>query len=231
MLTSQTLMTQTVIDEVCPICSGAGRLRLDRQVGEPGFGTTVECECSRIQRRSELWEQIWWRGYKLARLIDFARPIQQQTTVALAAGRGLYICGPNGVGKTHLAMALLREFGEKLDGQAVLVATLLDRIRAAFNPETKEVAAEVLARFATMPFLVLDDIGAEKPTPWAQEALFRLVYQREASRDRCTTIFTSNLTTTELAGFYDVSGQRITSRIEGMCEVIALAGTDRRRHH
>lgn len=221
----------TPIDDlpVCPICRGAGFLRDDLPLDHPDFGHPVECECSRVRRRAELWAQIWWRGYKSARLTDFARPIQQQAAAAITAGHGLYICGPNGVGKTHLAMAILREFGEELDGQAVLVATLLDRVRAAFNPETKEVAAEVLDRFAAIPFLVLDDIGAEKPTPWAQEALFRLVYQREANRDRLTTIFTSNLTTAELARFYDVSGPRITSRIEGMCGVIALAGADRRR--
>jgi len=222
-------MSMSSILNDCPLCAGAGFLRDDLSLDHPDFGHPIECECSRVQRRAELWEQIWWRGYKSARLTDFARSIRQQVAGAVNAGRGLYICGPNGVGKTHLAMAILREFGEELDGQAVLVATLLDRVRAAFNPETKEVAAEVLDRFAAIPFLVLDDIGAEKPTPWAQEALFRLVYQREANRDRITTIFTSNLTTAELAGFYDVSGQRITSRIEGMCGVIALAGADRRR--
>jgi hypothetical protein len=71
--------------------------------------------------------------------------------------------------------------------------------------------------------LILDDIGTEKPSEWAQQNIFLIIDRRYETLRQ--TIFTSNLSLDELS---ERLGDRITSRIAEMCKVIELKGKDRR---
>ena len=103
----------------------------------------------------------------------------------------LLLIGPNGSGKTHLAAAIANKSLE--DGALVLFATvpdLLDHLRAAFAPTSNEVYDQLFSRMREAEVLVLDDLGAQQSSPWANEKLFQLLNYRYNSR--FPTVITAN---------------------------------------
>ena len=101
----------------------------------------------------------------------------------------LVLSGPTGVGKTHLAVAIVNHRREQ--GQPVFYATvpdLLDHLRAAFAPRSPVSYDERFEQLRTAPLLVLDDLGTQGSTPWAEEKLYQLlVYRHDA---RLSTVIT-----------------------------------------
>jgi DNA replication protein DnaC len=152
----------------------------------------------------------------------YTRTLDEQ----LAAGRGLWLFGDNGTGKTTLAMLVSRT---ALDaGHSVAIYSLprlLAEIRATFESDSEGSYVGFLDRLARVDLLHLDDLGAEKTSPWVLEQLYAIVNARyEAER---SIVLTTNLVDAdELA---EQVGKRTVSRLEEMCEVIPLRGTDRRR--
>ena len=71
--------------------------------------------------------------------------------------------------------------------------------------------------------LILDDMGAEKTSEWSIQTLYSIIDRRY--RDEKQTLITSNLTLDEIA---EKVGDRIASRIAGMCKVVEIKGKDRR---
>ena len=211
-------------------------MRHDVHVGHPDFGEAFPCECTQRAhdewlraRYDELFRTTWRSDYHAATLADFrSKPgLVAQVAAALDANRGLYIWSQiNGTGKTHLAMAILRDTWGELHGKAFLVAELLADIRRSYDPESGVVPEDVLAEAVNAPLLVLDDFGAENPTTWARETLFRLIFQRAAEHTRKLTIITSNYSLGQLEG--RLKEGRVPSRIAGMCDVVEMTGADRR---
>jgi DNA replication protein DnaC len=149
----------------------------------------------------------------------------QQLLAGESRRRSLFLYGPFGTGKTGLAYALLRAYIE-LTGNTPLFTTvpdLLDRIRASYGDHPSVDEAEVLRLVKTVPFCVLDDIGAERVTDWVQERLFVIINARHDGN--LPTIFTSNLALSALA---DHLGDRTTWRIVEMCQVVRLTGPNLR---
>lgn len=149
---------------------------------------------------------------------------------AHAAGRNLLITGPVGAGKTGLAWGLL---GELVDaGQRGLFMNardLLAELRASYRDGARPALFERAMKTAT---LVLDDLGAERPTAWAVEQIARLIDARYTAL--LPTIVTSNsgpdALLRHLAVDDDVaSGQRIVSRLCEDAIRIRLDSPDRRR--
>ncbi len=95
----------------------------------------------------------------------------------------LMFTGAYGCGKTHLAAAAANE--RVRQGQAVLfivVPDLLDHLRATFNPQSAVTYDKRFEEVRTVPFLVLDDLGTESATPWAQEKLYQLFNYRYVAK-------------------------------------------------
>lgn len=143
--------------------------------------------------------------------------------------KSLFIHGKCGTGKTYLAAAIVREElakDRRADVYLIDIDDLLSEIKSTFGTNVsnaEETEQELVERYATVETLCLDDIGAEKVTDWSASVLRRIINKRDGGEMR--TIFTSNYSLDELT---ERLGDRITSRISGMCEAICLAGSDRR---
>jgi DNA replication protein DnaC len=95
----------------------------------------------------------------------------------------LVLMGDHGCGKTHLAAAVANQ--RATDGGAVLfvvVPDLLDHLRATFSPTSRVSYDKRFDEIRAAPLLVLDDLGTESATPWAQEKLFQILNHRYAAR-------------------------------------------------
>lgn len=147
--------------------------------------------------------------------------------------RGIYIHGSVGIGKTYIAYALHKQFtrkflsgGEEIteySGVFVNASELFADMKRDFDrpfTEKKEPMARLLE---SRKLLFIDDIGAEKLSEWVAAEFYLLLNHRY--NEMLPTIFTSNLTLTELA---ERLGDRTVSRIAGMCDVVKLDGDDRR---
>lgn len=153
-------------------------------------------------------------------------------------GHGLYFFGTVGTGKTTVASAVLMTYiiekskdslrkGERTR-QLVAYANvpdLLDMLRRGFDdPEIAAQGAKKLSQLASVPLVLLDDIGAERPSEWARERLLTLIGSRYDNE--LSTLFTSNLTIGELG---EPLGARLQSRIEGMTGLMQFYGIDHRK--
>ncbi len=109
----------------------------------------------------------------------------------------LVLAGHTGRGKTRLAAAIgnyCRENGREV--MLVVVPDLLDKLRSGYNPNNPRDFDDIFERVRNAPLLVLDDLGAQSGTPWADEKLFQLVNHRY---NACLpTVITTNLTTPEM---------------------------------
>jgi DNA replication protein DnaC len=143
----------------------------------------------------------------------------------LDAGRGLWMYGGAGTGKTTLAMLVSRH---ALDvGRSVAIYSmpkLLARIRRTYDAERGEQSyAELFERLTTVDLLHIDDLGAENRTEWVLEQLYALINERyEAQR---SLVVTTNKNEGELD---EQIGARVVSRLVEMCEVVPVFDEDRR---
>jgi DNA replication protein DnaC len=163
----------------------------------------------------------------------------------------LLLMGPCGAGKTHLAVAALRQI--VLRGHTGLFydyRELLKEIQGSYNPESQTSELGVLEPVLTADVLLLDDLGASKPSPWALETVGHILNSRYNER-RITLLTTNYLDTTgptpmpasrrpQLPSGQAVSaaredsltdrlGMRIRSRLYEMCRTIELFAPDYRR--
>jgi DNA replication protein DnaC len=142
----------------------------------------------------------------------------------LGAGHGLWLEGDVGTGKTTLAMLVSRA---ALDaGHSVAIYSLprlLAEIRATFEADHQGSYVDFLQRLAAVDLLHVDDVGAEKTSPWVLEQLYAIVNERY--EDEKSIVITTNLGQQELA---EQIGVRTVSRLKEMCDVLPLYGEDAR---
>ncbi|HCI78570.1 MAG TPA: ATP-binding protein [Ktedonobacter sp.] len=176
--------------QVCPKCHGAGYLRADVPFGHPNFGKPIACECKEAERKEKRRQQLRdmsnmdaFRDSTFRTFNPRMPGVQEAYQVAHEFAQDpdgwLLLIGPNGSGKTHLAAAIANQ---SLDsGSVVLFAVvpdLLDHLRAAFAPTAKEVYDQLFSKMREAELLVLDDLGAQQSSPWANEKLFQLLNYR-----------------------------------------------------
>jgi DNA replication protein DnaC len=190
---------------VCAQCRDAGYLRADVPVGHPNFGKPIACPCQQARkneaRRKRLREQSQLDTLAVFREASFAtfNPLlegvlhayNEAVRFAQQPHGWLVLEGGNGCGKTHLAVAIAKSCLD--EGMIVLFAVvpdLLDYLRATFAPNAEEPYDEAFAKMREAQLLVLDDLGAEQSTPWANEKLYQLLNCRYNAR--LPTVMTTN---------------------------------------
>ena len=156
--------------------------------------------------------------------VTMVRRYVRDIDASLDAGRGLWLFGDVGTGKTTLAMLVSKS---ALDaGRSVAIYSLprlLNLLREAMNSETG--LLDFMDRLTAVDLLHIDDLGAEKSSDWVLEQLYSIVNARYESER--AIIATTNLMPDELS---EALGQRTVSRLVEICgDLIPLYGEDKRR--
>jgi len=144
--------------------------------------------------------------------------------------KGLFLLGHPGVGKTHLAVAILKLAIRRKGARGLFYDTreLLRLIRSTYNPLVQTAEMDVLRPVMRADLLVLDDLGAEKTSEWVEETLNLIVNTRY--NERRATLFTSNYEIRDDVTDPDALavrvGFRMWSRLHEMCEFLTLKGVD-----
>ena len=160
--------------------------------------------------------------------------------------KGLLFWGTIGVGKTHLAVGVLsrlvQEYGVK--GLFCDYRELLKSIQNSYNPQVQTTELELLKPVFAADVLVLDDLGAQKPSEWMWDTVALILNTRY--NDKLTTIITTNFPNEQAgAGFKadpegkkpaksedtlgDRIGDRMRSRLAEMCITVEINGVDFRQ--
>jgi DNA replication protein DnaC len=154
-------------------------------------------------------------------------PVVERLRRWLQSDQWLLLWGPFGTGKTALAVAVFRDLLQRGDtGIFQTVPQVLDRIRETYDRDgaRREMSeAEMLTALRSVDVLVLDDMGAERPSPWVAEKLFAIVNHRHDHHKR--TIITSNLAPDELG---EHVGERTVWRVIEMADVLHVNGPNLR---
>ncbi len=151
------------------------------------------------------------------------------------ADLGLLFMGPCGVGKTHLGVGLLRALVEKgADCLFYDFRELLKEIQASYNPVVQTTEMQVLAPVLETEVLLLDDLGASKPSVWVMDTVAHILNTRYNEK-RVTLVTTNYLDTPTRRGsmredtLADHIGERMRSRLYEMCKVVHIEAEDFRR--
>jgi DNA replication protein DnaC len=150
--------------------------------------------------------------------------------------RGLWLHSDPGHGKTSLAVCALKEvLRHGNTGIFVLTSEFFKRLRASFNAQSRSEAHEddLLDAIEGVPWLVLDDVGVEKPTDYILERMYSIITLR--MQNQKYTIFTSNFSPRDLGAYWcknapanEMAAARIVERIKEYCLVKEVKGDNLR---
>ena len=255
-------LLQALESTVCPHCDGLGMRVIDegngRQHAEP-------CVCRREQRARRViaqaripkrYEHCTLGSYEwnfgganrsLARAFASARRFVESYPLE-SDGTGLLLTGSIGVGKTHLAVGMLQSLISDRGATGLFCdyRELLKQVQHSYNPHVAATELEVLQPIFDAEVLVLDEIGASKPTEWVWDTVAHILNSRY--NDRRTTILTTNYANLPPVGsaasdspaqqartamrdetLGDRIGERMRSRLQEMCAVLEMQGEDFRQ--
>lgn len=251
--------------ENCTLCRGTGWKLVPRADGAGGK-VAVPCDCGmqeravRVMERARIpkrYEHCDFESYST----DVGSTQQQRQSLQQAklsaqgfvrdypgsSEKGLLFIGPSGVGKTHLAVASLKELIQR--GHAGLFCDyreLLKDIQASYNPASESTEMQILEPIQTVEVLVLDDLGASKPSDWVRD-IVGIVLNARYNGNR-TTIVTTNYLDSPVSEGENVRlptgklvpavredtleqriGSRMRSRLYEMCRTVEVSAPDFRR--
>jgi DNA replication protein DnaC len=224
----------------CPlgVCDGSGF------VVDEATNTATDCRCRAARIAAARTARLEGRIPKLYRGVSFDRPpisdiartapdqvrsvrrYVQAIDANIDIGRGLWIQGDVGTGKTTLAMVVSKA---ALDaGRSVAIYSLprlLNLLRESM--ESDGGLLDLLDRLTAVDLLHIDDLGAENRTDWVLEQLYSIVNARYESER--AIVATTNLMPDELT---ERLGARTVSRLVEICgDLIPLDGEDKRREY
>jgi len=259
--------------ENCPLCQGTGWKLLPRGDGSSGKVATA-CDCDMENRAAQIvkraripkrYEHCDFESYvtdleggdeykpghllslKQAKLIaqGFARDYPTATD------SGLLLMGNSGAGKTHLAVATLKELLKRgFAGYFCEYGKLLKDIQDSYNRESESTEMSILNPVVNVEVLVIDSLGEIKPSSWILDIIGYVLNTRyaAASRDlsnrRCTIITTNftdvaaekqarmpsgKLFVNREETLADRIGARVRSRLYEMCRTVEVFAPDFRR--
>lgn len=227
----------------CPACHGTGFVILEQD----GRRSARVCACRheerlRLQREAtnippryqhcgldanfeHLDPSQRWAFQLSQKLVAEYRPTLPETH------RGLLFHGPCGVGKTHLAVGVLKTLVQTYQVRGIFTefTDLVRRIQDTYDRRSETPSAAVLDPVVEADVLVLDDLGCTRMTPWMQDTVGLIVNERyNASR---LTLVTTNRPlrgSRETESLADRISERVASRLLEMCRVCEIKSSDYR---
>jgi DNA replication protein DnaC len=194
----------------CPHCAGLGYVVPDVPPVHPDFGKAVPCSCRQAERemaRRDTLLRLSQLGALHACTFDsflpegFGLTEAKQRNLKMAFERAsnyaeepqgwLVLKGGYGCGKTHLAAAIGNQ--RLASGHSVLFVStpdLLDHLRATYGPNAQTSYDQRFEQVRNAPMLILDDLGTQSNTDWAQEKLYQIFNHRYNAR--LPTVVTTN---------------------------------------
>jgi DNA replication protein DnaC len=244
------------MSDICSICGGLGL----RVVQEGGRQFAQDCVC-RVERRASrmMGRAHIPRRYEHCSLENYDLQFQSANETLEAAhfrakkfvesypletdGKGLLLTGAIGVGKTHLAVGILRALLSERGATGLFYdyRDLLKQIQNSYNPQVSTTEMGILGPVFDAEVLVLDELGASKPTDWVWDTVAHILNTRY--NDRRTTIITTNYSnlgplvgrpkedgkTAREETLGDRITERMRSRLQEMCIVVDMQGEDFRQ--
>jgi len=251
--------------ENCTLCRGTGWKLVPRGNGAAG-SVAVACDCGMQERAGLVLERA--RVPKRYEHCDFesfstdvgstpqhAQSLKQAKVLTQgfvrdypgSSEKGLLFMGPSGVGKTHLAVAALKELIHRgHNGLFCDYRELLKEIQASYNPASESTEMKILEPIRTVEILVLDDLGASKPSDWVRD-IVGIVLNARYNENRTTIITTNYLDNPAVEGeaarlpsgklvppmredsLEQRIGTRMRSRLYEMCRTVEVFAPDFRR--
>jgi len=253
-----------VATEICPLCEGTGWKTVPRANGSTprtAERRVTRCDCQvRARARSLLSLARIPRRYEHCELANYdtdfpgAHPSLADAHFMASnfakkcdprGDKGLLIIGKIGTGKTHLAVGIIKDLilNRGIPCLFYDYRELLKEIQNSYNATVQSTELDVLRPVFEVDVLVLDELGAVKPTEWVWDTVSLILNTRY--NDNRTTIITTNFEDQPAAGVSsslsparaavrgetlgDRIGERMRSRLHEMCRIVSLDGSDFRQ--
>ncbi|MQG38453.1 MAG: AAA family ATPase [SAR202 cluster bacterium] len=182
----------------CPECNGVGWQTKNVPVGHQDFGEILICSCQSTKIDTEKTKKLYrysnleslkrfkfetlkddyWKSDTTVNL-EYLKSLTEIKKYTDSLKGWLILTGPHGSGKTHLASAIGHSIIDK--GHLVLfvhVPDLVDHLKSTFHPTSDTSYSELFEQVKNTPYLILDDLGLQISSPWAQEKLRQILNYR-----------------------------------------------------